>query len=344
MKKVLLTSAVALVAFGAVQAVSADSAGTANVQGHKLDDKVTLVSVKDVPAKNGVNRVFTYSDGKDTFTSTTFIPNDKGSGKVEDKRVGTVYHDRGYGTPSYTKGTVTITVVDLSTGKPVAGATVDFLVNGKPSSVTTGADGVAKLTGVEPDAEVRYRLNVPAGYEQDQDRPENEYNLSNSFQGKLKAIAGDIPVTFSIRPATVRNDRRTIHPAKPGQSYGDAVKSAWVKDAKGQWNYLVDEQGTKATGWKQIDGKWYFFNAEGAMQKWWVKVGNTWYYLNGSGEMQTGWLQDGGKWYFLEASGAMKASQWFQVKDKWYHVDGSGALSVNTTVDGYTVNGNGEWV
>ena len=60
--------------------------------------------------------------------------------------------------------------------------------------------------------------------------------------------------------------------------------------------------------------------------------------------MQTGWLLDGGKWYFLEASGAMKASQWFQVKDKWYHVDGSGALSVNTTVDGYTVNGNGEWV
>ncbi len=122
------------------------------------------------------------------------------------------------------------------------------------------------------------------------------------------------------------------------------ASTGWVKDAKGQWSYVLDEKGTKATSWKQIDGKWYFFNAEGVMQKWWVKDGNTWYYLNGSGEMQTGWLLDGGKWYFLEASGAMKASQWFQVKDKWYHVDGSGALSVNTTVDGYTVNGNGEWV
>ena len=60
--------------------------------------------------------------------------------------------------------------------------------------------------------------------------------------------------------------------------------------------------------------------------------------------MQTGWLQDGGKWYYLENSGAMKASQWFQVDGKWYYVDGSGALAVNTTVNGYTVNGNGEWV
>ncbi|HFV2757007.1 TPA: hypothetical protein ACH77K_000196, partial [Streptococcus pneumoniae] len=28
----------------------------------------------------------------------------------------------------------------------------------------------------------------------------------------------------------------------------------------------------------------------------------------------------------------------------WYYVNGSGSLAVNTTVDGYTVNENGEWV
>lgn len=122
------------------------------------------------------------------------------------------------------------------------------------------------------------------------------------------------------------------------------VKFGWSQNEKGEWNFLVDSNSTKATGWKQIEGKWYFFNAEGVMQKWWVKDGNTWYYLNGSGEMQTGWLQDNGTWYYLEASGAMKASQWFEVDGKWYHVNESGALSVNTTVDGYNVNENGEWV
>ncbi len=120
-----------------------------------------------------------------------------------------------------------------------------------------------------------------------------------------------------------------------------AAQYGWAETKEG-WKYFENAAAVK--GWKQVDGKWYFFNAEGVMQKWWVKDGNTWYYLNGSGQMQTGWLQDGGKWYYLENSGAMKANQWFEVAGKWYHVDASGALSVNTTVDGYNVNANGEWV
>ena len=124
----------------------------------------------------------------------------------------------------------------------------------------------------------------------------------------------------------------------------NAVTVGWYKADNGSWSYIVSPKGEKATGWKFVDGAWYHFNAEGVMQKWWVKDGNTWYYLNGSGAMQTGWLQDGDKWYYLENSGAMKASQWFEVGGKWYYVDGSGALAVNTTVGGYTVNGNGEWV
>ena len=35
---------------------------------------------------------------------------------------------------------------------------------------------------------------------------------------------------------------------------------------------------------------------------------------------------------------------WFQVGGKWYYAYSSGALAVSTTVNGYTVNANGEWV
>lgn len=93
---------------------------------------------------------------------------------------------------------------------------------------------------------------------------------------------------------------------------------------------------------KKTNGKWYFLNETGAMETGWVQVKGMWYFLNKSGAMQTGWLQNNGTWYFLEDSGAMKASQWFEVGGKWYYVDGTGALAVNTTVDGYTVNENGE--
>lgn len=151
---------------------------------------------------------------------------------------------------------------------------------------------------------------------------------------------------------------------EPVDTATNTVKVGWYKNHAGMWSYY-STAGDKATGWKQVDGTWYYFNAAGEMQKFWVKDGNTWYYLNGSGELVTGWLQDGGKWYFLDASGAMKASQWiqnngswyyldatgamkangwFQVGDKWYYATASGAIAVNTTVGGYTVNGNGEWV
>ena len=38
------------------------------------------------------------------------------------------------------------------------------------------------------------------------------------------------------------------------------------------------------------------------------------------------------------------ATGWYQVGGNWYYSYASGALAVNTTVGGYTVNGNGEWV
>ncbi len=107
------------------------------------------------------------------------------------------------------------------------------------------------------------------------------------------------------------------------------------------WYYFSKEDGMK-TGWVK-DGLWYYLDETGVMKTGWKQVDGVWYYLNGSGEMQTGWLQDGGTWYYLAGSGAMKTG-WYQVSGKWYYSYPSGALAVNTTIDGYTVNANGEWV
>ncbi|HGI6104246.1 TPA: choline-binding protein D, partial [Streptococcus pneumoniae] len=52
---------------------------------------------------------------------------------------------------------------------------------------------------------------------------------------------------------------------------------------------------------------------------------------------------ENGSWYYLGSSGAMKTG-WYQVSGKWYYSYSSGALAVNTTVDGYRVNSDGERV
>ena len=177
----------------------------------------------------------------------------------------------------------------------------------------------------------------------------DQYGKEFVFQGK-KIEVKNVPGTHTVQVTTktgtyklsvlVYNNKAVV--TNLPQLVANAQRNGWVSAENGSWSYLKD--GVKATGWLQDAGSWYYLGQDGVMKKWWVQVDGTWYYLNGSGAMQTGWLQDNGSWYYLEASGALKVNQWFEVDGKWYHVDASGALSVNTTVDGYKVNANGEWV
>lgn len=131
------------------------------------------------------------------------------------------------------------------------------------------------------------------------------------------------------------------------------------------WYYLDPETGIMQTGWKQLGNKWYYLRSSGAMATGWYQegstwyyldepngdmktgwqyLGNKWYYLRSSGAMATGWYQEGSTWYYLNASNGDMKTGWFQLNGKWYYAYSSGALAVNTTVDGYSVNYNGEWV
>ena len=195
--------------------------------------KVLLASVAALAVFSATAPVFAEGNDKGnnplTFDSKNYRPEAPADLKpAKDPRHDT--NDPGYGTPSLVKGTVTVTVVDLSTGKPVEGATVDFNAGGKYSSSTTGANGVATLEGVEPGKAVAYRLNVPAGYAED------------SYVGEVKAVAGTVPVTFSIRPATLENNRPTIHPSKPAATTGDGSAQQAANNAAQQ---AADQAATK---------------------------------------------------------------------------------------------------
>ena len=121
-----------------------------------------------------------------------------------------------------------------------------------------------------------------------------------------------------------------------------SMATGWVQ-VNGSWYYL-NSNGSMATGWVQVNGSWYYLNSNGSMATGWEQVDGSWYYLNSNGSMETGWLQHNGSWYYLNSNGSMKANQWFQVGGKWYYVNASGELAVNTSIDGYRVNDNGEWV
>jgi len=153
------------------------------------------------------------------------------------------------------------------------------------------------------------------------------------------------------------------------------IARGWIKDypltydeeklKASPWYYLDPETGIMQTGWKYLGNKWYYLRSSGSMATGWYQegstwyyldaqngdmktgwqyLGNKWYYLRSSGSMATGWYQEGSTWYYLHTSNGDMKTGWFQVNGKWYYAYSSGALAVNTTVDGYSVNYNGEWV
>ncbi|WP_312473473.1 glucosaminidase domain-containing protein [Neobacillus sp.] len=93
---------------------------------------------------------------------------------------------------------------------------------------------------------------------------------------------------------------------------------------------------TANTGWKNLDGKWYYYNQDWTLKTGWLQAGGKWYYLNQSGVMQTGWLYSGGKWYYLDNGGVMKTG-WISTGGKWYFLDGNGAMKTGW------VSAGGKW-
>ena len=180
------------------------------------------------------------------------------------------------------------------TGLLAEGQTFDKLTEVKNSKYAAVGDATTKLF----DADTALKT-AKANYKDAEEKAKAEYKKQNVAFVLEDVIKADTPTPEAV------------------------VKFGWNKDTKGNWTYVVDSKGTKATGWVNDQGTWYYLNAEGVMQTGWVKDNGTWYYLKSSGAMATGWYQVGGNWYYSYASGA---------------------LAVNTTVGGYTVNGNGEWV
>ena len=138
-----------------------------------------------------------------------------------------------------------------------------------------------------------------------------------------------------------------------GKEYGEKREDEDKEEKRYYTNYYFNQNHSLETGWLYDQSNWYYLAKTGSSGKdylggerraGWINDNSTWYYLDTTTDaMQTGWQYLGNKWYYLRSSGAM-VTGWFQVNGKWYYAYSSGALAVNTKVDGYYVNYNGEWV
>ena len=113
-----------------------------------------------------------------------------------------------------------------------------------------------------------------------------------------------------------------------------STANGWVQAQDGQWLYA--QNGRYVTGWKNIDGYWYYFDYNTCC----VYVGllsynGTMYYLSPlNGRLYSGWLQYNGSWhYFLPTYYYMARSMivfaWFDETEQvpyYYYFDALGRL------------------
>ena len=324
MKKVLLTSAVALAAFGAVQAVSAENLV---LKPGMVDPKTgKIVTDTGVQNKNDAKYKDAFVNGK---LDVNNLPAYSRFGAFDIKKASVTpvaeVKDKG-------EHYVRVNVVD-GKGNPIPGVAIDFAV-----TTDKGVVYVTVTTDEAGSAIVTKTVKVPvdaAGNKVDAELPVSfaegtvvKYRLVKSyasdgkdveFKGEFK-VSGDLYTNANIIINEVRHTDVTFQ----GQSTETPAKKAeWIKSGSRWWYKHADGSYT-TNGWEKINGTWYYFDQAGWMVTGWVKDNGTWYYLKSSGAMATGWYQVGGKWYYSYESGALAVS--------------------TTTPDGYTVNENGEWV
>ena len=113
-----------------------------------------------------------------------------------------------------------------------------------------------------------------------------------------------------------------------GSGSGAAVNlsGGWVENPGVGWWWCNPDRSYPVSSWMQLDGRWYYFDANGYC-------------------VMNGWAQINGCWYYFNASGHCVMNEWVQTSGKWYYCGSDGAMLTSQMIDGrYYVNVNGEWV
>ena len=79
-----------------------------------------------------------------------------------------------------------------------------------------------------------------------------------------------------------------------------------------------------ATGWRQMDGAWYYFKPDGRAAFGWTKVGDKTYYFSSAAKMYTSWNEIDGIYYYFNSDGSMKTGWINDGTHKYYMEETAG--------------------
>ena len=113
-------------------------------------------------------------------------------------------------------------------------------------------------------------------------------------------------------------------------------KEGWYQENH-HWRFYQDDK--PALNWKQIQGKWYYFDQDGNRLHSTVYKG---YAFDQDGVMtENSWTKLDNQWYYADSSGRLALNTWKKINGSWYYFDQTGSMLSNTAVDGYLLTKSG---
>ena len=146
------------------------------------------------------------------------------------------------------------------------------------------------------------------------------YTLPVAREAEIFADEGQI--TSGMKNAVQAIQQAGIMNGKGGHRFGpkDTATRAEAAAVLRRFVEIVIDPAA-AGGWGQNDaGKWLYYE---------------------NNKPVTGWKQIDGTWYWFDDSGLMQAGGWREIGGKWYYCFPDGAMAVNTKIDGYEIGPDG---
>ena len=140
---------------------------------------------------------------------------------------------------------------------------------------------------------------------------------------------------------------------------GPALAQGWEKQENGitSWRYQEENGSYVRNAWREIDGKWYYFDGnsrmvtgsylvDGKKERFdgngvWIEEPQEEHSLgvyteeesDAPGPGVSSWKKDENGWYYLNYDGSYYADGWQKINGVWYYFDSQGYMAVNTWID-----------
>ena len=159
--------------------------------------------------------------------------------------------------------------------------------------------------------------------------------VETTIRDKATEVKEKIELPSSEEQTTTTNTPPASKP-KEEAKVSETKKDGWIHEDN-QWRFY--ENNKPVTKWKQIQGKWYYFDKDGN------RISNTTfdgYAFDNDGVMASGgWIKLTDKWYYSNSSGKISQEKWEKIGNSWYYFDKNGIMLSNTIFNGYLFSDSG---